>query len=430
MNNIVFISSSDMEGGAARAAYRLLRGLSDSAINVSMVVQNKQSDDVRAHGPEGKINRILGLVRPTIDRLPLSLYTNRDRLATWSLCILPNPGLRKRIAGHNPQLIHIHWAGGGFLPVKDVRRLGKPIVWTLHDMWAFTGGCHLDKNCGRYKDSCGKCPQLGSQNGQDLSHWLLIRKHRSWLDAEMTIVCPSQWLAREARSSRLLKNKNITVIPNGVNLKEFRPINRIIARTLFGFPPDEKIILFGGMAAATDPNKGFSHVQEALKRLGALTSCKKMRLVVFGANKPAQSINVPTPISFIGRLYDDLSLALLYSSADVTLVPSLQENLGNILIESMACGTPVVAFKIGGNIDIIDHKINGFLSCPYEDASLAEGIAWIISDEIRWSKMSEMARKKCENEFGIEYVSKRYVELYSEILRKHDYLLQKRSLTG
>jgi glycosyltransferase involved in cell wall biosynthesis len=385
---------------------------------------------VRAHGPEGKINRILGLVRPTIDRLPLRLYTNRDRLATWSLCILPNPGLRKRISEHNPDLIHIHWAGGGFLPVKDVRKLGKPIVWTLHDMWAFTGGCHLDKNCGRYKDSCGNCPQLGSQNSQDLSHWLLVRKHRSWLNAEMTIVCPSQWLAGEARSSRILKNKSISVIPNGVNLKQYRPIKRIIARTLFGFPPDETIILFGGMAATTDPNKGFLHVQEALKRLEALTSCKKIRLVVFGANKPAQSINAPAPINFIGRLHDDLSLALLYSSADVTLAPSLQENLGNIIIESMACGTPVVAFKIGGNIDIIDHKINGFLSYPYEDGSLAEGIAWIINDKIRWSKMSEMAREKCENKFDIEYVSKQYFELYSEILRRHDHLLQKRSQIG
>jgi glycosyltransferase involved in cell wall biosynthesis len=293
-------------------------------------------------------------------------------------------------------------------------QFGRPIVWTLHDMWPFTGGCHYDNECGRYSQSCGRCPVLGSERERDLSRLVWNRKRRAWSELEIRVIAPSRWLADCARRSSLFGRYRIEVVPNGLDLEVFRPIDRKSARELIGLPPDGRIILFGAHAATTDVRKGFSHLQEASFRLADLGEPSAYRLVLLGAT------HSPLPLGLeshgLGILQDDVALALAYSAADVFVAPSLQDNLPNTVMEALACGTPCVAFDIGGMPDLIEHEHNGYLARPFDASDLANGIAWTLSDADRWQRLSLRAREKCEQEFEFTKVAARHVALYRDIL--------------
>lgn len=285
-------------------------------------------------------------------------------------------------------------------------------------MWPFTGGCHYDNFCDRFTGACGNCPQLNSK-GRDISSLVLYNKMKSWSKLSMTIVAPSKWLAGEARRSRLFQDQRIEVIPHGTDLNVFKPIDKKLARNILGLPSDGYLVLFGAMGGTGDTRKGFQYLLPALKRLSAKTEHKDLRLMVFGANEPQQGIDLGFPVHYLGRLHDDISLAVLYAAADVTVTPSLQEAFGMTASESMACGTPVVAFGASGPLDVIDHKTNGYLADPYVMEDLANGISWILSDKERWQKLSVASRKKCEDYFELKAVAKQYSQLYKELVNEY-----------
>jgi len=412
--NVLLLNTSDITGGAARAAYRLHQGLQSIGINSQMLVQDKSSNDKTVAAPKTNLSESIAKTRITFDALPLKLYPQR-RDAIFSPQWLPDTVIH-RVTQLNPDVINLHWINSGYLQIETVAKLKRPIVWTLHDMWAFTGGCHYSQDCDRYTASCGTCPQLHSSKDWDLSRWVWQRKAKAWINLNSTVVAPSSWLAKCASSSSLFKDLRVEVIPNGIDTERYRPINRQVARELLHLPQDKHLILFGAVKATSDQRKGFHLLQPALQDLSKSGWQDELELVIFGASQPVNPPNFGFKVHYLGTLSEDLSLALVYSAANVFVLPSTQENLANTVMEALACGTPCVAFNIGGMPDMIEHQKNGYLAQPYKIEDLAQGITWVLKSEERNQNLSHRAREKAEQEFSLEIQARRYLSLFTKIV--------------
>lgn len=408
---MVIVNESDIQGGAARAAYRLHLSILNAGIDSCMLVQRKFSGDPTVLGPETDFKRRFGKVRPFLDSLPLKKY--KDRPSTlFSTGWFPFGGVAERINRLNPDLVHLHWIAGGMMRIEAIEKIKAPIIWSLHDMWPFTGGCHYDGQCGRHRESCGNCPLLFSTDENDLSRKILARKGRVYSKRmDMTIVGLSSWIKQCAESSSVLRGKRVVHLPNPIDTGIFRPINQRKARELWRFPLDRKILLYGAMAAAKDPRKGLQELNAALDFIGQ----DNLEVIIFGANQTAGKVSGRFPTKYLGSLYDDVSLISLYSACDLMVVPSLQENLSNSIMESLSCGTPVVAFNVGGNSDMIEHKKNGYLAVPFEPIDLAQGIDWILNTP-NYEKLRNRAREKVMLEFRSEVVAEKYIQLYRQTI--------------
>lgn len=407
----LFISTSDIAGGAARATYWLAKGLRNSGEDLSMCVQRKSGD----FSWVWRVNDN-NSVRRKLDALPLLFYKNR-KPTTWSLNLLPNSDLINSVIKFKPDIINLHWVGAGFLPISQFGKFDVPIIWSLYDMWPFTGGCHYDESCGRFVDACGTCPQLNS-GVNDLSSFILAKKIKNFANIPMTIVAPSSWLADEARKSILFRDKRIEVIPHGTDLDLFKPIDKNFAKDILGLDKNRRYVLFGSLNGNSDPRKGYQFLQPALVRLAATPGFEDLSLLIFGSSEPLVQPKLGFPIHYVGRLNDDISLAVLYSAADLTVTPSMQEAFGMTASESMACGTPVVAFGASGPLDVIDHKVNGYLAIPYDIEDLAAGISWAL-EKGRAKILSFEARRKCEDKFELSLVASQYKKLYAELFEAH-----------
>lgn len=411
---ILHLSESD-GGGAGRAALRLHQGLQRLGITSQMLVQLKYTDNSAIFAPETKLGKLSAKLKlpERLDALPLKLYRQR-KASDFSLQWVPS-GIRENVAQLAPDVVNLHWVSHGYLPIETIAKLNKPIVWTLHDMWAFTGGCHYAQECDRYNNSCGACPQLGSQKNEDLSRWVWQRKAKAWKNLNLTIVTPSRWLAKCASSSSLFKDLRVEVIPYGLDLQNYKPMPRQVVRELLNLPQDKQLILFGAMYPDSDRRKGFHFLQQALQNLSSTQWHNQVELVIFGASRPKEQIELGLNAHYLGRLNDDISLAAVYAAADVFVAPSLEDNLPNTVMEAIACGTPSVAFNIGGMPDMIEHQHNGYLAQPFESEDLARGIVWVLENKERYQKLCDRARQKAEKEFTWEIQASRYKILYSEI---------------
>ena len=410
---ILHVSTKDFEGGAARAANRLHQGLRKIELDSQMLVQTKVSDDPNVIEPQNAIGKSVAKVGGILDTIPPKFYLRHHKIS-FSTQWLPD-AIYPVIASLNPSLINLHWVYNSHLRIETLAKLKLPIVWTLHDMWAFTGGCHYDRGCGKYVDSCGACPQLKSDRDWDLSRWIWQRKSKAWKNINLTIVTPSEWLAKCARSSSLFRNLRIETIPNGLDLQRYKPVDRQIVRSLLNLPQDKQLILFGAIKATSDRRKGFHLLEAALKSLSQSGWQDKIELVVVGASHADNQANLGFKTHYLGKLNDDISLAQVYAAADVFVAPSIQDNLPNTVVEAIACGTPSVAFKIGGMPEIIEHQQNGYLAQPYDIEDLARGIAWLLEDKEKHQKLSDRARAKAE-EFTLERQAHRYASLYNSIM--------------
>lgn len=410
---ILIVNTSDIQGGAARAAYRLHRALLNENIDSQMLVQQKSSDDYTIIGPATRKEKAINFFRPHLDWLPVKFYKNRSK-TPFSSAWLNFSGIVNKINEINPDIVHLHWICGGMIKIEDIAKIKAPIVWSLHDMWAFTGGCHLDEECALYEKYCGTCKVLGSKKENDLSKKIFTKKTKTFSKIDnMTIVGLSKWLSECAKNSTLLKDKQHINLPNPIDISIFKPFNKNQSRELWSLPKDKKLVLFGAMNAIGDPNKGFKELSEALNKL----TLKNIELVVFGSSEPKNPPKFKFKTHYLGSLADDVSLVALYNAVDVMIVPSLQEAFGQTASETMACGTPAVAFGATGLLDIIDHKINGYLAKPFNTTDLAHGIEWILNNE-NYTALCRNAREKVVKEFDSVVVAKKYIGLYKEVLHE------------
>lgn len=417
MTKIIHISSDDIKYGASRAGYRLHKSLLDQGITSKMIVLKKFGDDHTVIGPPNILSKGMGFIRPFIDELPLNILHRNRQNTQWSLNWFPGTVL-KIFRREKPDLVHLHWIGGGTISIAQLARIPCPMVWTFHDMWAFTGGCHYTGECTGYYDKCGACPQLKSSRSSDLSRWTWNRKEKWWRQMNVTIITPSNWMARCVKESRLLHTLPIRSIPYCLDLQTYRAIEREQARTILNLPRGKKLILFGAVNAASDTRKGFHFLQPTLQTLYRECQDIGIELVIFGASESPDSPDMGFKTHYMGTLSDDVTLALLYSAADVFIAPSIQDNLPNTVLEATACGTPSVAFNIGGMSDLIEHKITGYLAQPFSTKDLGRGIIWILEKEDRYQAMSRSARGKAERDFSPNGVAKEHINLYNEIIHQ------------
>ncbi|SRR5579862_205238 len=352
-------------GGAAAAAMRLNQSLVDLGHESSLCILEKESGQTR-------MQKASGLVRPVLDRALVKILAPRCD-ALFSAALTPNGALRRTVA----DVIHLHWIGSGFLDIAALRGVRRPIVWTLHDMWPFTGGCFYDAGCGRFIGACGCCPALRSARENDLSRRVFRRKEKAWNGVDLTLVAPSRWMAEEARRSALFRNRRIEVIPNCLDTALFKPVGKARAREILNLPQDRPLALFGAVNPRTEPRKGYDLLVKALPELEKLSP--RPEFLLFGEGSRGRREEGGSVWHSLGRLRDEVSLALAYNAADVFVAPSLQENLPNTVLEALSCGTPCVAFAIGGMPDLIVHQENGFLAEPFDAQALARGIAWVLS---------------------------------------------------
>ena len=405
----ILVVSTSLEGGAGGAATRLWQGLTRRGLDCRAVVDREPAEgDGVVRYPRSRLDRFL---RGRLDRLPLRSYPDREP-TLFSAPWLPS-GVHRFLRTFEPDLVNLHWIVGGFVPVQSVPAIGCPLVWTLHDMWPLTGGCHFSGSCERYVERCGACPRLGSEREQDLSRRVWSRKTRAWRRMEVTIVAPSTWLADCARRSSLFRGRRVEVIPYGIDLETFRPVDRAAARELLRLSTDRQIILFG--AWEDSERKGRAQLVAALERLAARGYRDRLQLVVYGFPMPDESV-AGIPVRALGRIHDPWTLAAAASAADVFVLPSLADNLPLTVIEAMACGTPCVGFRTGGVPDLIEHERTGWLAEPFEPDSLAEGLAWVLDDAERAAELGRSARAKAEREYDQGLQARRYHELFLEVL--------------
>jgi glycosyltransferase involved in cell wall biosynthesis len=414
---VCLISHADSQAGAGIAAYRLHEGLKKNNITSTMLVANKTTDDFTVLGANSKLDKAWGKIAPTLDSLPLKAYSEREQ-QSFSLQWIPDK-INYQITQINPEIINLHWINCGYLNIENITKFKQPIIWTLHDMWAFTGGCHYNGDCQNYINSCGNCPQLNSNKENDLSRWVWKRKQRAWQNLNLTVITPSHWLAKCAASSSLFKDTKIEIIPNGIDINKYKSIDKSIARSILGLPQDKQLILFGAISATSDTRKGFHLLESALKQLSQAGWENRIELVIFGASQPQDLPKIGFKSHYLGRLNDDISLSLVYSAADIFIAPSLQDNLPNTIIESLSCSTPCVAFNIGGIPDIIDHQQNGYLAQPYEIEDLTKGIIWILENKQRWRNLCNNARQTVEQKFTLEIQAKSYLSIYQELINNY-----------
>lgn len=403
---VCHLNDRECYGGAGRAANRLHSALRQQGIDSHMLVQSQSTDDPTVHSSTSIFGKAATLLRPLLDYLPREYY--RDRTDNpFSPAWLPERRLHQ-IREIDPEVVHCHWIAQGFIRLETLSKIDRPIVWTLHDMWPFTGGCHYSHGCERYTEACGNCPELGSNKEQDLSRWIWERKESAWSSLDLTVVTPSTWLAERARESSLLENERVEVIPNPIDANFFRPYPRSRGRELYNLPDDRPVILFGAMSATTDRRKGFHHLQAAIKKIGQERS--DAIVVVFGANRPDNPPDLGLETRYLGYV-DENTLPLVYSCADVMVLPSEIDNLPNTMVEAMSCGTPCIAFDVGGIPELIDHQRNGYLANPYDATDLADGILWVLDQ--RGGNLSTEARQTIENRCAKPVVADQFKSLYS-----------------
>jgi len=399
------------------ACERLNRALLHVGKRSRLLVQEQNLvNDKIENTSAGGLKKWADFSRFVFERLAF-LPHERDKSVRYGFS-LANTG--EDLSGHplvrGADVLHLHWFNQGFLSFEGIEKLlglGKPVVWTLHDMWAFTGGCHYAGDCTRFRGTCGDCPMLRKPGPTDLSTQIWRKKRDLFKVAPITFVTCSQWLQQKALESGLLRDATVLSIPNAIDTRVFRPTARVELRQRMDLDPGTKFILFGA-ANVNDPRKGFPFLAEALRLLKLARPDEAIELVVFGKVRAETLRGLPFPTRSLGYLRSADQIADTYAFCDVFVLPSLDDNLPNTIMESMSCGTPVVAFRTGGIPEMVEHLETGFLAEPGSAQSLAEGLSQVLF-EISPNKMRARARIKVQEEFSFDTIGRRYGDLYQRL---------------
>jgi glycosyltransferase involved in cell wall biosynthesis len=409
---IIHISHSDANSGAFIAAYRIHKALEGKGINSEMWVDFSSTKDYSVFPFKYKFKKIIKYIQFRL--IDFIFYFFKTENKVFHSPSIFNSGIVSKINRSGADIVNLHWVQYEMISIKEISKIRIPIVWTLHDMWAFCGAEHYTDDL-RWQEGYFNKNRPRYEKGLDLNKWVWKRKLKNW-KKPFTIVSPSYWLYKCSLNSVLFNNFGNSCIPNPIDTFKWQPINKVQARNMLNLPMDSPLILFGAAGGGNDPRKGFDLLCEALNFLNSKIT--NVELVIFGQYKPENEINLDFPTHYMGHLHDEISLKILYSAADVMIIPSRQDNLPNTGIESHACGTPVVAFDIGGLSDIVEHKVTGYLAKPFDTLDMAEGINWVLTDIENLRQLSTNASKRANDLWNMEVIGRKYLELYDSILKK------------
>ena len=406
---IVHVMAGELDSGAGRGAYWLHQALLNRGLHSTMVCSGLgvQGDPTVQRAVVGPGPQLWQRVSAQWAELPVRLYPNRQRRLFSTG--LDGYGVAHLPAVREADIVHLHWVNG-LMSLGQIRAIRQPVVWTLRDMWPFTGGCHYAMGCENYRAGCGACPQLRSSARTDLSSRVFGNKRQS-LPARLTPVGISHWLSDCAVASGVFGAAPVETIPNGIDPDRFKPMPREAARAALGLAQDATVVMFAAQRVA-ESYKGFQELKQALQRMPA----ERIHLLIAGRASPGLLTGLPMPCTAMGYVNDDERLCQAYSAADVFVAPSLVEAFGKTLVESLACGTPVVCFDATGPRDIVEHELTGYRARPFDAEDLARGLMWVLGrpadEQVR---MRLRCREQALARFDIAAVAERYEALYRRV---------------
>lgn len=416
---ILLVNTSEKIGGAAVAAGRLRVALSTEGIKATLLVRDKQSDALTVTTfTESLVHRMRARWALLLERLAIFLGNGLNRQGVFQVDIA-NVGLDITQLPEFKQadVIHLHWINQGMLSlgqIKKILRSGKPVVWTMHDMWPCTAICHHAVDCTAFHQGCHDCMYLGAAKGKhDLSAQVYRRKQKCYQEGNIHFVACSEWLGNHARQSGLITPGHVHVIPNPISLDNFKPGDVDQIRASLHLPIDKRYILFGAVKTS-DENKGVHYFIEACRLLKEMPQSQKDQWAVLVMGRGAEELLEAIPLEAYSLPFvtDSAKIVQYYQAADLFVTPSLQENLPNMIMESMACGLPCVGFKVGGIPEMIRHQVTGYLAEYKDAADLASGIRYILKDTQRYRQLSHDARAFVRKHYSESVVAQQYERIY------------------
>ena len=421
---VLIVNTSENTGGAAVAARRLMEALNNNGVKAKMLVAEKRSDSIAVAGMQRCIAARWHFLWERWCIFCRLMFSRRHLfdidIANSGFDITRTPEFREA------DVVHIHWVNQGMLSLKSVRKVlrsGKPVVWTMHDLWPATAICHYARACHTFKTGCHDCPLLpGHGSDNDLSRKIWKRKQQLYRKGDIHFVACSRWLEGEARQSALMAGQRVTSIPNTIDTHTFRPSCQKEARRRVRLPEDKRVILFVSQKV-TDERKGMPYFIKAMQKLLELHPDLRDNTVValLGSHSDEVAAQMPVPAFPLGYVADEKDIASIYNSADVYVLPSLEDNLPNTIMEAMACGVPCVGFRVGGIPEMIDHRQNGYVAHFKNAADLAEGLYWTLCtadrDALRANAVAKVAQA-----YSQQSVATRYIEVYNEMIALKRYI--------
>lgn len=422
---VLIVNTSENTGGAAVAANRLKDALNNNGVKAKMLVRDKETDDITVSGV-GNGWRMQWSRLWERWCIFLQLRLSRNHLFEIDIANSGTDITRTR-EFREADVIHLSWINQGMLSLNGIRKIldsGKPVVWTMHDLWPASSICHYAHTCGRFRNACGNCPLLPGGGGRNDLSARVWRRKREMLDHHnVWFVTCSQWLGRQAKASGLIKDQMITSIPNPIDTNFFCPQDKAVARKLLSLPADKRIILFVSQRV-TDQRKGMDYFISAVERLAKEHPGMKENtgIAILGGHAEELEGRLALPVYPLGYVSDQKLIRSVYCAADVFVLPSLEDNLPNTIMESLACGVPCVGFKVGGIPEMIDHRQNGYIAAGRDAADLAEGIRWVL-DEADYKSLSDEAVRKVQRCYSQRTVAMKYIDVYNEAIAFKHYKL-------
>jgi glycosyltransferase involved in cell wall biosynthesis len=410
---ILHINHTDSGGGAARAVYRLHKSLNKMKIRSVMIVNKSNLKEKLIVGESTLLHRFLVKFRSKLVRLLVRMQITKNPI-NHSPSIFSSK-LVKKINSSDADLVNLHWVQNESLSISDISKINKPLIWTLHDMWAFCGAEHLSWD-NRWKYGYFKNNRPKHEFGFDINRWTWQRKKKYWKDP-IQIIAPSNWIGAHVKNSSLMSSWPMEVIHNPINTDFWKPSNKMLSRKILGLPKHSLLLLFGAVYGDKDHHKGFDLLLDALGKLKSNPITKKLELVFFGKYNHKNYEKINFPIHNMGYIKNDKILRALYNAANGVIIPSRQDNLPNNGLEAHACGVPIIAFNTGGLADIIEHNKTGYLAKTFDTKDLAKGISWVLNKKNK-ILLGRNARERAIEKFSQQVVIKQYQSIYEKVLNK------------
>lgn len=418
---VLIVNTSESIGGAAIAANRLTKALLQNGLKAKMLVRDRQTDDAATitFGSKWKMKWHF-----LWERFVIWCHNGFSRKHLFSIDIA-NAGedITALPAFKEADVVHLHWVNQGLLSLRIIEKIlhsGKPVVWTLHDMWPCTGICHHAQGCTGFHSTCGQCRYLRCPQENDLSQKVFLAKSRIYPQGTLHLVAVSHWLHQQVKASALTGSLPSSVIPNTLSLQHFQIRDKQDSRTKLGLPQEKAIILFGA-ARIDDPIKGFPTLLMAIEELISSGRFRRedLHLAYFGKIKYPQQILPLIPIDYtdLGWIKDAETLSVIYSAVDTVVCASRYETFGQTLIEAQACGCLPVSFNNSGQTDIIQHRKNGYLAEAYSTKDLAKGMEWALT-EGKGEVSAEEMRYEVMHRYSGDVVAQQYIKLYEDLLQQ------------
>ena len=404
---VLHVNFSDTVGGAAIAVSRIHASLLKEQIDSYLFVNEKQSNLRSVIGPSNTFKLIEVELRKSFSRFVKRKFIP-DKYGTFSLNIIRS-GISKKINNFNPDITHLHWIGNEMISISEIKKIKSPIIWTLHDMWPYTGTEHYTYD----KKFIDGYNHTNTKKKFDINKWTWLRKKKN-LNFPINFVATSLWQKENLKNSYLFKNQEINLIPLPLDTEKWVPIDKTIAKQILDLEKNKKTILIGSEGSHHFQRKGMDIIQDIFKK--ELINLDKIQVLVLGRNN--LEIENVRSIKYFGYLNDEFtSLRLIYSASDLLLMPSRLESFGQMALEAGSCGTPTVSFEKTGTADIVKHKYSGYLSKYLDTKDFSYGVEWCLNNE-KQADLTKNAREFVKENFDSKKIAKQYISLYESIIKK------------